>query len=74
MASICCFGLIIGKYMKDHNLESQIDYVSSNLYWKNTLFSYMLHIIPVSYGQVISKLFIIIKLLFYYIKYNVVII
>ena len=25
-----CFGLIIGKYMKDHNLESQINYEASD--------------------------------------------
>tara|TARA_Y100000991_G_C21925648_1_gene328547 strand:- start:29 stop:700 length:672 start_codon:yes stop_codon:yes gene_type:complete len=41
------FGLIIGKYMKDHNLEAQIDYVQPLTYiGKNTLFFYMLHIIP----------------------------
>ena len=37
----------IGKYMKDHNLEAQIDYVQPLTYiGKNTLFFYMLHIIP----------------------------
>ena len=42
-----CFGLIIGKYMKYHDLKSQIDYVQPLTYiGKNTLFLYMLHIIP----------------------------
>ena len=41
------FGLIIGKYMKHHDLKSQIDYVQPLTYiGKNTLFFYMLHILP----------------------------
>ena len=41
------FGLIMGKYMKENNMESNIKYVQPITYiGKNALFLYMIHIIP----------------------------
>jgi len=42
-----CFGLIIGKYMKENNIQSKINNVQPITYLgKNALFLYMMHVIP----------------------------
>jgi len=42
-----CFGLIIGKYMKENNIQSKIINVEPITYiGKNALFLYMMHVIP----------------------------